>query len=622
MIKVVALSLAIPVAGIAIPAYAEGDNPVTVSNDSTTTTVPVDASQATVPVESTQPPVDTTQPPATPSETTTPPASVDTAQPPASSSTTVAPVPEATVDVIVTYKRGVNVEHELQDVDPVVVEEVFEKVLNGAAVTVTTSDLAELKRDPAVARVELDTPVRALEYSWGLDRIDQPSLPLSGTYGPRPSGSGVRVYVIDSGVSAHSEFGGRLVSGFSTLDASTNDCEGHGTHVAGTIAGSTVGVAPGATIVPVRVLDCSGAGYVSHTIAGINWVVNDLNARPGVRGVINLSLGGPYNASLNEAVNNAVRLGVAVVVAAGNDDIDACSTSPASAASAITVAATERDDSRASFSNYGSCVDIFAPGAGIRSAWYRGGYANMSGTSMASPHVAGAVAVLAGQQPGATSASLTSQILSNATTGVVRDTSGSKISVNKLLWVAPEPVVAMSLASPPVVMAKTSFSLPLTVTGGSGPYRWSVVGRPPRGITLSPSGVLSGSLRSASAIVFTVTVVDSAGRSITQALTLNAVAPLSVSTRNMPKASVNSPFSANLAANGGSGPRTWSLSGALPPGLSMSPNGTISGIPTAGGRYSFSVVVTDAIGFTASKGYSITVSAPRTRSSRSSAVNR
>ena len=624
MIKVVALSLAIPVAGIAIPAYAEGDAPDEVANETTTTTsVPVDASQSSVPVESTQSPVDTTQPPATPSETPTPPASVDTTQPPASSSTTAVPAPEATVDVIVTYKRGVDVEQELQDVDPVVVEEVFEKVLNGAAVTVTTSDLAELKRDPAVARVELDTPVRALEYSWGLDRIDQPSLPLSGTYGPRPSGSGVRVYVIDSGVSAHSEFGGRLVSGFSTLDASTNDCDGHGTHVAGTIAGSTVGVAPGATIVPVRVLDCSGAGYVSHTIAGINWVVNDLNARPGVRGVINLSLGGPYNASLNEAVNNAVRLGVAVVVAAGNKGIDACATSPASAASAITVAATASDDSLASFSNYGSCVDIFAPGVGIRSAWYGGGYANMSGTSMASPHVAGAIAVLAGQQPGATSATLTSQILSNATTGVVRGLAGSTNTANRLLWVAPEPtVVAMSLASPPVVMAKSSFSLPLTVTGGTAPFRWSVVGRLPRGISLSSGGVLSGSSRSATSIPFTASVVDNAGRSISQQLTLRVVKPLVVSTRKLPKASLNSYFSTNIAASGGSGPYTWSLSGVLPPGLSLGQNGTISGAPTAGGSYSFSAVVSDTNGFTASKSYSITVSAPRTRSSRSSAVNR
>jgi len=627
MIKVVALSLAIPLAGIAIPAYAEGNETVGVSGDTTTTTtVPVGVSQVSPPVESTQPPVATTQPPApvtqAPGDTTQPLA--DTTLPPASSTTTQAPAtlttsppaPEGTLDVIVTYKRGVDVEGEIEDLAPVEVDHVYEKVLNGAALTVTTSELAELKSDPQVLRVEKNTPVKATAASWGLDRIDQSFLPLSGTYGPRPTGSGVRVYVIDTGVSPHSEFGSRLATG-AGIDGVFTDCNGHGTHVAGTIAGSSVGVAPGATIVPVRVLDCAGAGFVGATIAGIQWAYDDASAR-GVRGVINLSLGGPLSYSLNDAVNTAVNRGMTVVVAAGNQGTNACNTSPASAALAITVAATSSDDSRASFSNFGSCVDIHAPGVGITSTWLNGGYASLSGTSMASPHVAGAVAVLAGQQPGASPASLTSQVVASSTSDVVKGITSRTNSVNRMLCVAPETSLAMSTTSLPVVMARSSFSIPLSVTGASGPYRWSVVGGSlPRGISLSQDGVLSGSSRSATTVNFTVRVANNACQSTTQSLTLRVATPLVVSTRSMPRASLNTGFAASISASGGSGSYTWSLSGALPPGLSMAPNGSISGTPTAGGTYSFSATVTDTYGFTASRAYSITVSVPRVRSSRS-----
>jgi subtilisin family serine protease len=424
------------------------------------------------------------------------------------------------------------------------------------------------------------------------------------------------VYVIDTGVAPHAEFGSRREVGASVFGDGVADCNGHGTHVAGTIAGSSVGVAPGATIVPVRVLDCDGSGSVGATIAGLQWAYDDASAR-GSRGVINLSLGGPLNYSLNDAVNTAVNRGMTVVVAAGNQGTNACNTSPASAALAITVAATASDDSRASFSNFGSCIDIYAPGVGITSTWLGGGYASLSGTSMASPHVAGAVAVLAGQQPGASPASLTSQIISRSTSNVVKGITSRTNSVNRMLCVAPEASLVMATTALPVVMARSSFSLPLSATGASGPYRWSVVGGSlPRGISLSQNGVLSGSSRSATTVNFTVSVSNNSCQSATQSLTLQVATPLAVSTRKLPKASLNSYFSTNIAASGGSGPYTWSLSGALPPGLSLGQNGTISGAPTAGGTYSFSAVVTDTFGFTASRGYSITVSVPRVRAAR------
>jgi subtilisin family serine protease len=250
--------------------------------------------------------------------------------------------------------------------------------------------------------------------SWGLDRIDQEVLPLDGFIERTTSGRGTLAYVIDTGVyAAHDEFRGRVAAGYSSVgdERGTDDCNGHGTHVAGTIAGTNFGVAPGATIVPVRVLDCWGEGSTAAVLAGINWMI----ARhvPGTPAVANLSLGGDYSPALNAAVERAVSAGISVVVAAGNSAVDARSTSPASAVNAVTVGATDVFDKKAHFSNFGSCVDIFAPGVQILSATLGGAssFTSKSGTSMAAPHVAGAVALLASQFPLESPSELTQRLL-------------------------------------------------------------------------------------------------------------------------------------------------------------------------------------------------------------------
>ena len=238
--------------------------------------------------------------------------------------------------------------------------------------------------------------------SWGLDRLDGATRDNSYSY--ISEGSGRYVYVIDTGVyGGNSDFGGRVRSGYDAVNDGngTDDCNGHGTHVAGTIGGSQYGVAKSATIVAVRVLDCAGSGYSSSVVAGINWVIA---SHPGGTGVINMSLGGPTNAAIDQAVADATAAGLVVVVAAGNSSADACSYSPARAPSALTIGAIDESNAKASYSNSGSCVDMWAPGTGITSTWIGGSSATrvLSGTSMASPHVAGLAARMLQARPGIT----------------------------------------------------------------------------------------------------------------------------------------------------------------------------------------------------------------------------
>jgi subtilisin family serine protease len=299
----------------------------------------------------------------------------------------------------------------------------------------SAEDAERLSQDFRVLFVEEDGVVTAdvtqSNPPWGLDRIDQRNRPLSATYTYNWTGSGVRAYVIDTGIrTSHSQFAGRASNVFDAFGGSGADCNGHGTHVAGTIGGSTYGVAKSALLRGVRVLDCNGSGSTSGVIAGVDWVRNN-RINPAVA---NMSLGGGASSSLDTAVNNLANSGVAIAVAAGNSNTDACTQSPARAASAITVGSTTTSDARSSFSNFGVCLDLFAPGSGILSSWFSSdtATATLSGTSMASPHVAGAAALYKQANPSASASTIRNALVNNATTNVISGAGSG--SPNRLLY--------------------------------------------------------------------------------------------------------------------------------------------------------------------------------------------
>ena len=312
---------------------------------------------------------------------------------------------------------------------------VFQHALNGFSVEMSEAEAERLSEDFRVKFVEEDSVV-SLDATqtnppWGLDRIDQRNRPLNATYNFNWTGAGVRVYVIDTGIrTSHSQFGGRASNVFDAFGGNGADCNGHGTHVAGTVGGSTYGVAKSSLPRGVRVLNCSGSGSNSGVIAGVDWVRNN-HIAPAVA---NMSLGGGISSALDTAVNNLSNAGVAIAVAAGNSNANACNSSPARAANAITVGSTTTTDARSSFSNFGTCLDIFAPGSGILSAWFSSNTATatLSGTSMASPHVAGVAALYKQANPSASSTTIRNAIVNNATTNVV--TNAGTGSPNRLLY--------------------------------------------------------------------------------------------------------------------------------------------------------------------------------------------
>ena len=375
---------------------------------------------------------------------------------------------------IVRYLPGTDMSAAAQDLRAagVDVHDTVTRALDAALVTLDATEARALAQVPGVVSVRADRTMTVagtqVEPTWGIDRVDQRALPLSHSFTTPDAVSPVEAYVIDTGTSAHNDLLGRVRAGWSPLDGGpgNTDCNGHGTHVAGTIAGTTFGVAKAATIVPVRVLDCTGSATVFEVVDGIDWAVGA--HQPGVPAVANLSLGGNPSTEVDAALRTLVADGVTVAVAAGNDAGNACLRSPARVPEVLTVAASDSVDRQASFSNSGTCVDIYAPGVDVTSAWNTTPTATMtiSGTSMSSPHVAGAAAVLLSRQPGLTPVQVGERLVADATVDVVTGVGAG--TPNRLLFVDQ---YAAALPPPPPPPPPPAVSVTPTEPGRVGEVR-------------------------------------------------------------------------------------------------------------------------------------------------------